>query len=345
MNNEFDYKGYVDACKLDKGNVIDIVSDMLHLGWYAKRHNQKFEPDKLIDVLCDAVGTDGTIMIRAFNWDFCKGLPFDLRHTSSQVGSLGNYAMKKGSFRRTKHPLYSWWVWGKYQDELCSLDDNDAFGKNSVFAWQEQNECYTLRIGEPKVEGRTIFHYCEQKCGMPYRYLKFWCGHYIDENGICEKKVFSMNVKSLADSSEVQWELYENIFSALGIVKYRFYDGMKIAVESIPEVTDYIIADMKENFPCLSLTGCYVGFTRNLREEVLNVLKIEFPRIHFENNYRLVSDGILDYDKMVAIADILNKKFDIVIREEDIIEEYFNSYEAITVLVGQTRGQKENIIV
>lgn len=124
---ELDYNMLLKAVPIKRGATVDVVSDLFNIQKRCWEIGRKFDPDKLIDAICDTVGEEGTVLIRMFSWDFCHGKGYDARHTSSQVGALGNIALKRSDFRRTKHPMYSWMVWGNYQDYLvvrrpCHVD-------------------------------------------------------------------------------------------------------------------------------------------------------------------------------------------------------------------------------
>lgn len=65
-------KSFVSSIPIEKGETIDIVSDLLSIGVYCKRRKLKFNPNKLIDCFCDAVGQEGNVLIRTFSHDFCN---------------------------------------------------------------------------------------------------------------------------------------------------------------------------------------------------------------------------------------------------------------------------------
>ncbi len=72
MSNEFNYAGLINAAGVQKGETIDIVSDIRDVMIECRKNKENFSPDKLIDAFCDGVGSEGTILIRTFNWDFCN---------------------------------------------------------------------------------------------------------------------------------------------------------------------------------------------------------------------------------------------------------------------------------
>ena len=69
---EFNYEEFISYIPIERGETIDIVSDLLSIGLYCKCNETKFDPNKLIDCFCDAVGPEGNVLIRTFSHDFCN---------------------------------------------------------------------------------------------------------------------------------------------------------------------------------------------------------------------------------------------------------------------------------
>lgn len=68
-------------------------------------------------------------------------------------------------------------------------------------------------------------------------------------------------------------------------------------------------------------------------DEVLNLLKSEFPEIDFTSSDALVDDGILESLTLTGIIAALSMEFDIEIPYEEITEENFNSVSAMAEMV------------
>ena len=130
---ELDYLELIRTIGVQKGDVLDVASGLASVILYCRSKKLKFDSHHLLDALKESVGPEGTIMIRAFNWDFCHDVPFDILHSPSRVGVLGDVAMKREDFRRTQHPIYSWMVWGKYQEYLCGMENARSFGEGTPF--------------------------------------------------------------------------------------------------------------------------------------------------------------------------------------------------------------------
>lgn len=70
-----------------------------------------------------------------------------------------------------------------------------------------------------------------------------------------------------------------------------------------------------------------------MREKVLEVLTEEFPGVDFESSDELVADGIMDSLTITGVIAALSMEFGIVIPYEEIIEDNFNSLEALANMV------------
>lgn len=110
---EINYQKMLLEAGISSGMTVDIVSDLFNITKAAWCNNKTFNAENFIKALCNQVGENGNVLIRAFNWDFCSGKEFNITSTPSQVGAFGNIAMKIKDFSRTKHPLYSWFIWGE----------------------------------------------------------------------------------------------------------------------------------------------------------------------------------------------------------------------------------------
>lgn len=194
---EFNYKEFLSELNIIKGDFIEIASDLLSFLLYCRNKKLKFDANKLIDELKQMVGDEGTIMIRTFSWDFCNKHFFDYNNTLSQSGSLGNFALKREDFKRTKHPIYSWSVWGKHKNDLISLNNKEAFGENTPFEFILKHNGKLLMLGNVMGSSITMGHHWEKIANVPYRKEKIFEGVYIDENNKSSIRNYSMFVRPL----------------------------------------------------------------------------------------------------------------------------------------------------
>ena len=105
--------------KISSGSTVFISSDISRLAFEALENNIDFNVNEFIDIIQDKIGNEGTLLFPVYNWDFCHGIPFNYNKTVGKTGLLGNAALKREDFKRTKNALYSFAVWGKDKDYLC----------------------------------------------------------------------------------------------------------------------------------------------------------------------------------------------------------------------------------
>ena len=248
---ELDYMDFLQGVGVEKGDIIDVSSDMANVLLYCRRIGVRLVPDHLIDSLQELVGPEGTVMIRTFTWDFCHGEPFDIRTSPSRVGALGNAAMKRADFKRTGHPIYSWMVWGKRAGELLQMDHPSAFGPGSVFDFLDINHAKHLTLGNTSSDSTTQMHHVEAACKVPYRFDKPFTGEYTDYSGNTCLKTYSMHVRPLnlkVTNTEVDRDERGKELEKRGIMKVKHLDEMTlVSTILLHELTEFLTEDMYQN--------------------------------------------------------------------------------------------------
>ena len=248
---ELDYMDFLQGVGVEKGDIIDVSSDMANVLLYCRRIGVRLVPDHLIDSLQELVGPEGTVMIRTFTWDFCHGEPFDIRTSPSRVGALGNAAMKRADFKRTGHPIYSWMVWGKRAGELLQMDQPNAFGPGSVFDFLDINHAKQLTLGNTSSDSTTQMHHVEAACKVPYRFDKPFTVEYTDYSGNTCLKTYSMHVRPLnlkVTNTEVDRDERGKELEKRGIMKVKHLDEMTlVSTILLHELTEFLTEDMYQN--------------------------------------------------------------------------------------------------
>jgi len=182
---------------ISKGDMVYVISDVLDIAKSCREHKEKFDCEEFIESLKAAVGESGTLLFPTYNWDFCKGIPFNYNTTKGKTGTLGNVALNMPGFKRTQHPLYSFAVWGHDQNVLVEMNNITSFGEDSPFAYMFHKDAYMLVVGNPKARGYTFIHYVEQKYTAAFRYEKEFTADYIDEHENSDTRTYSMYVRDL----------------------------------------------------------------------------------------------------------------------------------------------------
>lgn len=250
-NVELDYKQFLSGVGVEKGDIIDVSSDMANVLMYCRSIGVKLVPDHLIDALKELVGEEGTVMIRTFTWDFCHGTPFNIATSPSRVGALGNAAMKRSDFKRTPHPIYSWMVWGKDSSMLLNIDTVSSFGEGTIFEYIAANHAKQLILGTTSGDSTTQMHHVEALCRVPYRFDKPFTAEYTDYEGNTTVKTYSMHVRPLnlkVVNEEVDRNERGEILINNGIMKVKqLNDLTSVSTILLYELNSFLIDDIENN--------------------------------------------------------------------------------------------------
>lgn len=229
------------------GDTVYVISDLMTLIQQTLKQKETFDTNLFIDSLIQKVGPDGTLLFPTFSWDFCKGIPFDYHKTPGRTGALGNAALARPDFRRTKHPLYSFAVWGKDQNKYCEMDPPDSFGEGTIFDCLHKQNAKALVIGLHPLDGFTFLHHVEQAVGVPYRFHKTFTAPYTDENGATREKSYRMYVRDLDLDATEHSEPLEQILKDLNIIRTQTFDKTDFHTIFLSPAFDVEAADIRYN--------------------------------------------------------------------------------------------------
>jgi len=168
-----DFTRALEALGIRKGDTILVHSDISVFGKLAS-YNRSYLFSSLTSVLKDAVTEEGTILMPTFSYSFCENKIFDPDKTRSKVGALTEYFRIQPDVSRTKHPIFSFAIWGKDMESYLSIS-KDSFDQESVFGILHKNHGKILFLGAP-FQSCTFIHYIEQMHGVPYRFIKKFSG-------------------------------------------------------------------------------------------------------------------------------------------------------------------------
>lgn len=248
---EFKYTDLYKEMNICKGDVVDVASDLASIMLYCKKKGLLFDANNLIDSLKETVTDEGTVLIRTFTWDFCKGIGFDVNKSVSRVGALGNVALKRDDFKRTTHPIYSWMVWGKHKEEFVRYDNISSFGNDSIFEALYRYDAKQLSLGNIDGDSCTQVHHSEAMCDVPYRYNKPFTGKYTDASGKTDIRTYSMHVRPL-NIKVYNPEFHDgdnySLVESKGIAKKIYHDdAIRCLTFDLHKMQDFIMDDICNN--------------------------------------------------------------------------------------------------
>ncbi|NLG05924.1 MAG: AAC(3) family N-acetyltransferase [Clostridia bacterium] len=240
-------KDIMNQFSFQKGDGIFLTSDVKQLLYSCIEHDDDTDLNVLLDSLIEIIGEEGTIVIPTFNWDFCKGIDFDYAKTPCKTGSIGKIALKRSDFKRTKHPIYSFAVWGKGQEELCAMDNKSSFGADSPFTYVTKHHFKNLLIDKDCQHSFVYVHYVEEQVGITYRYIKDFTANYTDENRVTQKRTYSMNVRDLSKDVFITIYPLEEDFIKAGVSKRYVINEIGYKVIDLAGAYPIIADDVKNN--------------------------------------------------------------------------------------------------
>jgi len=245
-SNYISYKDILSEIDIKKGDVVFVGSSILQLICVCRKNGEKFNPDVFIDSIINKIGDEGTLIFPTYNWDFCSGKTFDYEKSPSQTGALGSSALKRKDFKRTKHPIYSYAVYGKYQNDLCDLNNLSAFGVDSPMNFMYEKHCKFLAIGINYKLAFPLLHYAEEKVGVDYRYFKDFKAKYIDENGNESDRIYKMYVRNLKKCEiSVMADEMDDILDQKKLLFESTYNGIYFGLVSLHETCNIMENDIK----------------------------------------------------------------------------------------------------
>ena len=212
--NNRNYTGRDFAEVLEKlgvvpGDTICVQSQLYSLGKSLLKRDDFMKV--IISVLQYVIGTDGTLLMPAFSYSFCKGEDYNIQSSPSDVGILTEFFRKMPNVSRTKHPIFSFAVWGKRTKEFLSLPIT-SFNENSVYGHMIARNDKLLFLGAPV--GYTFYYIAEEYVKVSHRFYKYFKGNIIDNEEKYEISVpyyvRRLDRKSTESERKINNYLYEN---------------------------------------------------------------------------------------------------------------------------------------
>ena len=184
------YDEIIDKLNIKSGEKIWLASDITKYVFVARRNGGSFSPDHLIDVLKECIGPQGDLIIPVFSFEFSNNGRYDYRNSKGTCGHLGNLALTREDFKRTKHPMHSFMVWGRDKELLCSMENKHSFGVDSPFGFCREENVRQIFLGTDYQRGMTYVHFVETECRVPYRFDKSFKGIYVTQDGAEEEREY-----------------------------------------------------------------------------------------------------------------------------------------------------------
>ena len=182
---------------LNEGDTVLIHSNIKRTLVEYRRNEVQISPEDILKSFLDVIGSKGTLVLPLFNFDFTKGVPFDIRTSESQMGALTEMGRKYPGAVRTGHPIYSFAVIGGKSSEFAGIDNVSGYSEESPFGVLKGLDG---KIGSLDLEDQnsmTFYHHVEEVKRVDYRYFTSFTRDYTDVSGETEKKEYKLYVRDI----------------------------------------------------------------------------------------------------------------------------------------------------
>ncbi len=182
---------------ISKGSIVLLHSNISNTLRRIKRSGAKPSVDIILDSFLKAVGSDGTLVLPLFNFEFTQGVAFDIQQTPSQMGALTELARHHPAAIRTGHPIYSFVAIGAQTSKFAGLKNFSGYGADSPFGIIHQINATIAILDLPDQNSMTFYHYVEECCDVDYRYHKSFTAPYINGDGSQKDETFGLFVRDV----------------------------------------------------------------------------------------------------------------------------------------------------
>ena len=231
-----------------KGSNIYLGVDILMLAKIVnlKSKDLKNFANLFINYMLSKIGKNGTIVVPVFNLDCVPQKKFNRKTSKGQSGMFGNLLLKKNYHLRTKHPMYSFLVFGKKSNKYLKINNSNATGNNSLWKNFNDDNFQLVTLGHHYVRSLTHVHYLENLVGVDYRFVKHFDVNYSDINGKKFKSNFSFYARELdmCEFSSITKKC-DMLFFKKKIAKFFYLDGLICFKLNLKNASKVIIKSLK----------------------------------------------------------------------------------------------------
>jgi len=237
---------------LKKGDVLLVHNSLFNFGIPSDCKISEV-PSRIFNEIKSAIGAEGTIAVPTFNFDFCKGLPFNNQETPSKnMGVFSEFVRNLPLAKRSYHPMQSIAVDGSHTDFIIENDTESSFSSDGPFDRLKALNGKILLLGAD-FNSVSMIHWVEEKYEVPYRYWKTFKGTYIDKNSSSEKS-YKMYVRSMETNPSLKLysiekelkrtnKLLETQIGSGSIKVFDISDFISIAEDFIARNPYYFVAN------------------------------------------------------------------------------------------------------
>jgi aminoglycoside 3-N-acetyltransferase len=199
---------------VQEGDVLLVHSSIKRTFRRYLKAGRRLTPQDILESFLEAIGSSGTLLLPLFNFDFAKGVPFDIQNTPSHMGALTEAGRMHPLAVRTGHPIYSFAAIGFAAEKFREIDNFSGYGSDSPFAVLREMNGKIAVLDLPDQNSMTFYHHVEEMHEVKYRYHKTFTADYTDELRNTESRTYGLFVRNIEKgvsthvnpAGELMWE-------------------------------------------------------------------------------------------------------------------------------------------
>ncbi len=232
---------------IESGATVVLHSSLFHLGKLAGAALAD-NAARVVAILCDHLGPDGTLAAPASNWDYGrKRQPFDLRRSpvTKDLGVVSQYLAALPESRRSPNPIFSVAAVGARAEVICDGGTGSAMGPDS--AWDR-----LCRLGAENLflgcdlTYLSFVRYIEHHCGVPYIYNKLFDVPVLDDGKALDLTIVTP-LRYAHCTGEHDISRFERRLRAQGVLREARLGGGPVMAVSMADCLQEGIAALKED--------------------------------------------------------------------------------------------------
>ena len=185
------------AAGVGRGDTLLLHSSIKRTLLSCRRTGRRVSPRDILDSFLAALGPGGTLLLPLFNFEFAKGVPFDIRQTASEMGALTEAGRVHPEAVRTGHPLYSFAAIGAQSARFRDVNNVSGYAQDSPFGILRDMNGTIAVLDLDDQNSMTFYHHVEERKRVPYRYFKEFTGTYTGLDGIPTQRTCTLFVRDI----------------------------------------------------------------------------------------------------------------------------------------------------
>lgn len=182
---------------VNEGDTLLVHSNIKRTLTEFRRKGVDIAPKDVLESFIDVLGPKGTLLLPLFNFDFTKGVGFDIRSTPSHMGVLTEMGRIHPGAVRTGHPIYSFAAIGYFSAEFAEVNNESGYAEDSPFGILKKLDGKIAVLDLEDQNSMTFYHHVEEIAGVDYRYFKTFTGPYTDRRGVTMDASYKLFVRNL----------------------------------------------------------------------------------------------------------------------------------------------------